>query len=173
MTKNIQKYWQLEDSYSILQIYQAFQWGVRTSIQYMIILSFPKNAGKQFFMNLWKLTKLAKLVNPWKAIGWIYNELETFLMTIQMHNFYFNRFLHHTKDTMSPTISRLMPIGCWNIGNDPASWNSRIPMFKHIISKSWLLISCHILFFLSPIKESFFWRCIRIHFQSKFRLLLM
>ena len=54
-------------------------------------------------------------------------------MTIQMNDFYFKRSLHHTKDTRSPTISRLMPIGCWNIGNNPASWNSRIPMFKHIM----------------------------------------
>ena len=33
---------------------------------------------------------------------------ETFLMTIQINNFYFNRSLHHTNETRCPTNSRFM-----------------------------------------------------------------
>ena len=83
----------------------------------------------------------------------LYNKLETrptwnfFDDDTNAYFFYFNRSSQTTqKETRSPAISRLMPIGCWNIGSNPASWNSRIPIIKHIIRTLWLYIFCHTLY---------------------------
>ena len=69
-------------------------------------------------------------------------------MTIQIRNFYFNRSLHHTKETRCPTISRAI--------------TQHLEMVGFLCSNTlWLLIFRHTFFGFS--KKDCFWRCIEIY----------
>ena len=57
---------------------------------------------------------------------WDYSQYE-------MHDFYFDRSLQKTEVTKSNTSSKLLSIGCWNIGNNPATWKRASPVPKTVV----------------------------------------